>query len=188
MISIDQVVEQGTISNIEYDYVTLYQLRPTVRGKVFLYGKLQDTPRYMQGYGHDYTFSGVKHGALPIPEVLQPFLDWANTLYNHHFLFNTLFVNWYVNGHDYINAHADKEDEHVKQSPIISISLGATRTFRIRDIKTKTIIKDITMTDQSYIVMKHPMQKHYTHEVPKINGKKGAQVGSRINITIRAFK
>ena len=28
------------------------------------------TPRYIQNYGYDYKFSGVKHQSVPAPEIL----------------------------------------------------------------------------------------------------------------------
>jgi alkylated DNA repair dioxygenase AlkB len=69
-------------------------------------------------------------------------------------------------------------------SSIASISFGATRTFRIRDYKTKKIIKDQTLNHGSLFIMGGDFQKEYTHEVPKTK----KQITKRINITCRSFK
>jgi alkylated DNA repair dioxygenase AlkB len=52
-------------------------------------------------------------------------------------------------------------------SPIMSISLGATRTFRLKDFATKgqRTRVDLEMPDRSYIIMGGDMQAKYTHEV-----------------------
>lgn len=182
---------QGTINNITHmsDYEKLWNLHPLIKEKVLMYGKLIDMPRFTQSYGSSYTFSKVKHEAVPIPTLLEPFIEWSNktigTMFNC--TFNTLFVNWYQSGFNYINPHSDDEKEHNPNTPIISISLGATRKFRIRNMQ-KEIITDIDMKDQTFIIMCGNMQKEFTHEVPKITGKLGQNTRSRINITIRSFK
>ena len=46
--------------------------------------------------------------------------------------FNSVLMNWYRDGEDYINWHTDAEKE-LGQNPIIaSINFGATRRFLIR--------------------------------------------------------
>jgi hypothetical protein len=49
----------------------------------------------------------------------------------------------------------------------MSISLGATRTFRLKDFATKgqRTKVDLEMLDRSYIIMGGDMQAKYTHEV-----------------------
>lgn len=69
----------------------------------------------------------------------------------------------------------------------MSISLGEKRIFRIRDYKTKDIVLDLDLLDRSYIVMGGDMQKHFTHGVIKVSGKKGLAIGRRINIIFRNF-
>lgn len=44
------------------------------------------------------------------------------------------------------------------------------------------------MPDGTFLVMGGTFQKEFTHEVPKINGVKGENIGKRINITFRQFK
>lgn len=182
---------QGTITtnDLNYNYNELWDLHPLIKEKVFIHGKFIEMPRYTQSYGSSYTFSKVKHEAVSIPKLLEPFIKWANDIIGPMFndcVFNTLFVNWYQNGLSYIGSHSDDEKTHNPNTPIISISLGETRKFRIKT-KSKQQVMDLDMNDQTYIIMCGNMQKEFMHEVPKITGKLGASIGSRINITIRSF-
>ena len=73
---------------------------------------------------------------------------------------------------DYISSHQDNEKQIVENSPIVSISFGQERVFRIRD-SNKKIILDTKTEDASFVVMCGEFQKHFWHEIPKVTGKKG---------------
>lgn len=162
----------------------LVMCKPKEHGKVMMYGKIIDVPRYQQSYINNYNFSGINHSAIKeIPIPLQPIYDYISTINK----FNQILINWYQNGHHYIGAHSDDETQLIKNSTIISISLGETRTFRIRDKKTKKIVLDIQLEHGTIIIM-NDMQKKFTHEITKVNGKKGQNLKERINITFRQFK
>lgn len=170
----------------------LAEQKPKERGQVLIYGKKIDVPRTQKSYLKDYTFSGIKHSSQKeLSPELEEFFTWSNTLdvsKNDTGKFNQLFVNWYENGNEYIGPHSDDESELKKKSEILSISLGATRTFRIRCKKTKEIKEDIELKHGDVVVMKPKMQKYWTHEIVKIGGNKGKKVSMRINITLRKFK
>lgn len=168
---------------LEKDFKTVWNLHPEERGKVHVFGE-KTIPRYQQAYLNDYTFSGVNSQALPLPNILQDYLDWVNTLYETNF--NQVLVNWYENGLHFIGSHRDDERQLVRNSPIVTISLGAERTFRIRD-NDKKIVKDIVTKDGIVLVMGGTFQKDFKHEIVKINGKKGESVGPRISLTFRQF-
>lgn len=164
-------------------------------------GKLIPTPRFQQAYLRTYTFSGTESVALPLPELFAPYLAWANKLgYGE---FNAVLVNWYADGENYIGAHADDERQLIKESPVVTITLCqpsesekkmglvsklALRKFRIRDKKTKEIVKDVMTDNGSVLIMGGQFQKNFTHEIVKITGKAAALVGPRISITLRQFK
>lgn len=168
-----------------YDFEELWNLHPEEYGEVILYGKRMKTPRWQQSYDLPYNFSGMLHDALPLPDQFKPFLDWANSLGLGEF--NQKLINWYSNGHHYIGAHSDDEKQLVPNSPIVSISLGAERKFRLRLKGAKGIYKDILLPDRTALIMAGQFQKELTHEIVKISGKKGEKVGRRINITFRQF-
>ena len=64
-----------------------------------------------------------------------------------------------------------------------SLSLGATRTFRIRHNKTKET-KSFLVSNGTLIIMAGTMQQFWKHEVPKTN----ENVGERINLTFRKIE
>ena len=170
-----------------YDFDELWRLHPQEYGCVSYMGKMVKTPRWQQTYLKDYYFSGMMHKALPLPTQLQPFLEWANTI-TPDVIFNQVLVNWYGNGNHYINPHTDNERQLVKNSSILSVSLGQERIFRIRDKSTNQIVLDIPMPTNTYVMMCGTMQSRYLHEVPKVTGTKGSSMDKRINITFRVFK
>lgn len=181
-------IEQGTLpATTSYNFDALWQLHPEEYGKVYIHGKLISTPRWQQSYMKPYWFSGMNHPAKELPDLVMPFLDWVNKLYETKWVFNQVLINWYADGHHYIGPHADDEKQLVPGSPIISLSLGETRKFRIRDKNERKIVKDIDMPNETCIAMCGEMQKHYLHEVPKITGNKGIDMGKRINITFQVF-
>jgi alkylated DNA repair dioxygenase AlkB len=184
-------VEQSTLPESllkDEDFEALWEKHPDAFGKVNMMGRVIDTPRWQQSYLRAYNYTGMMHDPLPLPEEFQCALDWANALYPREWTFNQVLINWYENGLHYIGSHSDDTRQLVPHSPIVSISLGAERRFRIREKATKSVVADLKMTNRSYVVMGGEMQNHYTHEVPKINGEKGKTVGRRINITFRVFK
>lgn len=170
---------------IQYNFDELWNLHPENHDKILMYGKEIEIPRYQSNYLKDYKFAGKTFPGKLLPSQFQPFLDWANSL--GFGLFNGVLINFYENKH-YIGQHRDNTDNLVNRSPIVSISLGEKRLFRIRKSENKTRVLDIEMRERDYIIMCGDMQKDYTHEIVKITGKKLLNTGNRINVTFRIFK
>ena len=201
-------IDQGMLPDylVDTDFDELWDLHPEEYGQVMMWGKLLNTPRWQKSYGRNYIFSGMDHEADELPDAVAPFLDWANSLSPERMHpgpermhpgpermhgFNQTLLNWYQNGHHYIGYHSDDERQLIPNSPIISLSLGAERKFRIRQKGSSgpgPIVKDILMPYGTVFIMGGKMQKRYTHEVVKIQGEKGKNVGKRVNITFRQFK
>jgi alkylated DNA repair dioxygenase AlkB len=95
--------------------------------------------------------------------------------------FSAILVNQYCDGNQSIGAHSDDLRDLDRNHPIASISLGATRTFRIREKMTKAIILDYQHRSGTLLVMEGQFETHFTHEVPK-QTKISAQ---RISFTFR---
>ena len=171
-----------------YNFDDLWRLHPEEYGTVSYMGKVVKTPRWQQTYLKDYYFSGCVHKALKLPVEFQPFLEWANTIAPDNVKFNQVLINWYANGNHYIGPHTDDERQLVELSPVLSVSIGQERIFRIRNKATNEIVMDIPMPSDTYLMMCGKIQKKYLHEVPKVSGKKGDEMGKRINITFRVFK
>lgn len=170
--------------NFKVDEQLLWDMCPIEHSKFYFGNQIIDNPRFDLSFGRDYTFSRSNHIALPVPDTLQPLLDYINGLgYGE---FNQMLINYYRNGHDYIGSHPDNVKQLVPLSPILSLSLGATRKFRIRDMNKK-IIKDIDLNHGDILVMCGNMQKEFKHEIVKVQGEKGKKIRRRINITFRQF-
>ena len=154
--------------------------QPKKPHKINVFGKLCDVPRLQQAYGKSYSFSGTTALAKPIPDYLQKILIYVNNTLNTNF--NMLLVNWYRNGEDYIGMHSDDEREIKKNSSIITLSLGATRPFVLKNKKTKERII-IPLINNSILIMKGDCQKTHKHGLPKRKKIKNF----RISITFREF-
>ncbi|VVU94347.1 2OG-Fe(II) oxygenase superfamily [seawater metagenome] len=165
------------------DFEILWNLHPEEKGKVKIMGKQLETPRWQQAYGISYSFSGTVNNALPIPPMIQKFIDWANLKEDSDDIFNMALVNWYLNGDHYIGHHSDDERQLIKESSIYCFSFGADRDFILKNKTTKENTK-ICLNDNSLIIMGGKCQKTHTHSIPKrkkINDR-------RISITLRKFK
>ena len=162
----------------------LWALRPAEYSTVKIMGKVVATPRWSQTYGRDYYFSGTHNIALPIPPLLVSYLTWSQEHIDP--ALNGLLVNWYDGalGH-YIGKHRDDKGDMQRGKPIVTISLGQERIFRLRPYGTKGGgYQDLLMKNGSVVVLPDDTNHAYTHEVPKF--KKYQE--KRISITLRAYR
>ena len=146
-----------------------------------MFGRLVPVPRWSQTYGRDYKFSGTVQHAMRVPDVLAPLLVWSKTHIDARV--NGILVNWYDGAHGHkIGAHRDDEKELLEGAPIITISFGESRIFRLRRWKEQAI-HDIEVADASVLVLPYATNMAFTHEVPASK----RRTGRRISVTIRAF-
>ncbi|WP_166824898.1 alpha-ketoglutarate-dependent dioxygenase AlkB [Thalassoroseus pseudoceratinae] len=164
------------------DFETLWNLHPEEYSEIFLHGRTVKIPRWQQAYGEDYHFSGkVSHG-LPVPTELMPVWNWACETIDSRL--NGLLLNWYDArlGH-YIGKHRDSTSQMIEHAPIVTVSLGEERTFRMRPYGGKGF-HDFAMPDGTVIIIPYATNLAWTHEVPKSTRAKDR----RISITLRAFQ
>jgi alkylated DNA repair dioxygenase AlkB len=165
-------------------FLELWNMIPDEYNYIQMYGKSIKTPRKYKVYGKAYTFPGMTDTVVdPVPNILQPYLDYINTLDNHGY--NSVLINWYE-GEDYIGYHRDDTTHLVDSSHIYGISFGQHRTLRFRRINRMVSTENINyvLQNNSMIVMKHGCQNKYEHSIIKTK----KLTGKRINITIRAVK
>jgi alkylated DNA repair dioxygenase AlkB len=118
---------------------------------------------------------------LPVDSQLQPFLDWAHSAVDAQL--NGILVNWYDGGlRHYIGRHRDSTANLVVGAPIVTISLGEERVFRLRPWKGKGII-DFPAANGMVFVLPYETNLHWTHEVTH----RTRDIGRRISVTLRAF-
>lgn len=165
----------------------LWEQHPKELGRVMIADSVISTPRWQQSYLRSYQFTGMDHAALDtVPAVLLPLKRWVDEELGYG-SFNQVFVNWYADGSHYIGPHSDDTTQLVPGSPIVSVSFGASRVFRIHSRRGGPKIKDYTLRHGDCIVMLSPMQQHYKHSIVKVGGRKATTVGRRINVTFRKF-
>lgn len=141
------------------------------------------TPRWQQAYGKDYHYSGNTNHALPVPDILTPFLRWADEAVDTRL--NGLLLNWYDAGlGHYISKHRDSIKNMVDGAPIVTISLGDERTFRLRPWKVPGSAIDFPTFHGAVFIMPFETNLEWTHEIPK----RARQIGRRVSITLRAFE
>lgn len=185
--------QEKFISNHEEIFNILKEYMPTEKHKVMIFGSLVEIPRLQLCYGKSYNFSGTTSNAIDqgeMPIVIQNLLQIIN---NHYMLtkqtnkpiYNMCLVNFYRNGDEYIGYHSDDEKQIKNNTPIYSITLGATRKFKLKSKKEDDNLFDLDLepVSGSLLIMDGDCQKTHKHSVPKqknIND-------MRINLTFRAF-
>jgi alkylated DNA repair dioxygenase AlkB len=140
------------------------------------FGHLQ--PRLTASYGDEsvtYFYSGTENKALPWTPTL---LEIKRRIESIRGRYNYCLLNRYRSGADSVGLHADNEPG--MGNVIGSLSLGATRTFRIRHHRTKET-RTFPVGHGTLIIMAGTMQRFWKHEIPKTT----QSVGERINLTYR---
>lgn len=164
-------------------FEALWAIHPETFHVIKMHGKQVRTPRWQQAYGADYRYTGNTNRALAVTSELEPLHAWIRDSIDPRL--NGLLLNWYdaEHGH-YIGKHRDSTINMVNGAPIVTISLGAERVFRIRRWKGDAVTHDIPTGNGTVIVMPYTVNLAWTHEVPH----SAKVVGRRISITARAFE
>lgn len=158
-----------------------WDLHPEALGKIVIHGKTIDTPRWQQAYGRDYQFSGQTNIARALTPQMVSVLLWCQTHIDPNL--NGLLLNWYDGELEhYIGPHRDSIKGLIKGTPIVTISLGASRRFRMRPYQGKGFV-DFPVHHRDILIVPWSTNLAFTHEVPRSK----REIGRRISITARAF-
>ncbi|NJC06695.1 alkylated DNA repair dioxygenase AlkB [Sphingomonas kaistensis] len=149
------------------------------------FGKTHPLPRLTAWYGDkgaSYAYSGIRSdpnpwndGLLYLKARLEAALDVT---------FNSVLLNWYRDGSDSLNWHADDEPELGTCPTIASVSFGETRQFLFKPKNASKTQLSFDLLPGSLVVMKGETQQNWVHSVPKRKGVKG----SRFNLTFRNIR
>jgi alkylated DNA repair dioxygenase AlkB len=140
------------------------------------------TPRWQQAYGANYSYTGSQNNALPIPREFRPLLEWAQAYVDARL--NGLLLNWYEGPHDYIGDHHDSTKNLIPGTPIVTVSHGEERTFRLsRGKGAAKQTRDFPAPHGTLFVMPWETNRAWKHAVPK----RSSYRGRRISVTLRAF-
>jgi alkylated DNA repair dioxygenase AlkB len=161
-------------------FEVLWDLQPRAYDVIQMCGKPVPLPRRQRAYGKDYHFSGRTSEAKPIPGVLDPFLRWSRERIDDRL--NGLLLNWYDGalGH-YIGPHNDEIMDLVPRAPIVTVSHGEERIFRLTHPEKAK--RDFLAEAGTVFVIPYDTNKAWKHSVPK----RARYCGQRISITLRAF-
>jgi alkylated DNA repair dioxygenase AlkB len=95
--------------------------------------------------------------------------------------FGSVGFNRYRDGRDSVAMHHDHKDELEPRSPIALLSLGATRTMRLRTIATPRRTLAVALEPGSVLLMAGASQEYWEHGIPKTT----EPVGERISVAFR---
>lgn len=156
--------------------------------RIRMFGREVTSPRLSCWIGDDgagYTYSRTRFEPHPWPTslaALRPRIAQACSA-----TFNSVLANLYRDGNDSMGWHSDDEPELGVRPVIASLSLGATRSFRLRRALPRgaraTPVDTLTvpLTHGSLLCMAGDTQQGYRHEVPKTRN----NTLPRINLTFR---
>ena len=132
---------------------------------------------FKNAYGAPSTTAGIEQAKVPrrMPDWMEGAIDQlARTLRTP--AFNHVVLHRYVDGTDYISDHRDKYMDIAPDSSIVSLSMGATRDFRV-DGKT------FPVADGDAVVVPYELNTRATHGVPR----RARMRDVRYSITARAI-
>jgi alkylated DNA repair dioxygenase AlkB len=147
----------------------------SVAGREFMLPRLQT---WHADQGISYSYSNNLLQTRPWTPLLSDIRQKIEHFLN--FSFNSVLVNLYRNGEDYVGWHADNEAELGEQPFIASLTLGATRRFAFRHKKTAEN-GSILLGRGTLLVMQPDFQHHWLHSIPIDR----ELTQGRINLTFR---
>ena len=146
-----------------------------------MFGKTYEQARKVAWHGEKnicYTYSRINMVSPGWTKQLLAIKNELNTLLGINY--NSVLINLYRNGNDYMGFHSDDEKELGLNPFITSISLGASRDFVFKHKKTKEKIS-LKLENGDLIIMKGETQSFWNHAIPK-----RAKVSEpRLNLTFR---
>ncbi|KAJ8905313.1 hypothetical protein NDN08_001820 [Rhodosorus marinus] len=162
----------------------LMEVIPFRQEEIKIFGKLVKEPRLCAWYGGAYKYSGraLKENPLDSVPQLASLRDRISRKLDLDL--NSVLINLYRDGSDYIGWHSDDERELGPSKDdivVASLSLGAARDFRLKRKDGAGNPISITLESGSLLIMRGETQKLWKHMVPKT---KNVQQ-PRINLTFR---
>lgn len=138
-------------------------------------------PRLVCWYGDAgavYRYSGVDHRPQPWTPRLAMLRRRVES--GCGLRFNGVLGNLYRDGRDHLGWHADDEPELGPEPAIASLSLGATRRFRLRHTATGQT-RSLDLPSGSLLLMGGVLQRHWKHCLCRT----ARPVAARINLSFR---
>ncbi len=154
---------------------------PWRKDVINIMGKQIPIPRLQNWFGDpstSYTYSRIRLQAVAFPQWMEKLRMDVETETGQPF--NRALVNYYRDGRDSVDWHADDEASLGFEPLIASVSVGAERIFQLRHNKTQERVK-INLPHGSLLLMGAGVQEHWQHSVAKVK-----QLDDpRVNFTFR---
>jgi alkylated DNA repair dioxygenase AlkB len=150
--------------------------------EILIFGERRRVPRLVAWHGDPgatYTYSGTVHTPRPWNDELLLVRERLQSLTGHRY--NSVLLNLYRDGRDGMGWHADDEPELGARPAIASVSLGATRRFRLRHRRRAEARCGLDLAHGDLLLMSGGTQRAYQHALTKT----ARPVGERINLTYR---
>jgi alkylated DNA repair dioxygenase AlkB len=153
-----------------------------------LFGREVASPRlscWIGDAGTGYTYSRTRFEPRPWPASVMALRRRIEA--DCRASFNSVLANLYRDGRDSMGWHSDDEPELGEQPVIASLSLGVTRSFRLRRKLPRGVQVEpggtlsLPLSHGSLLRMAGDTQRLYRHEVPKTR----TVSTERINLTFR---
>lgn len=159
---------------------------PWQQPSITLFGNTYPVPRLTAWYGDldaAYSYSGIRHRPIAwTPLLLRLKGEVEAAVGAEGFAgFNSVLLNYYRHGQDANGWHADDEPELCPNSAIASLSLGATRRFRLRLKRDKHITQSLDLAHNCLLIMRPGTQQLMSHCLAKTQ----RPVAGRLNLTFR---
>lgn len=174
--------EAFTLAEAAELFAELRETLPWHQEQLVIFGRERPVPRLISWHGDpaaQYAYSGVPHEPAPWTPALERVRERVQRLAGKPF--NSVLGNLYRDGRDGMGWHSDDEPELGRNPLIASVSFGATRRFRLRHRRDRTLTHALDLTDGSVLVMAGATQHHWQHSITKT----ARPVGPRINLTYR---
>lgn len=150
--------------------------------RIRIFGRLVDSPRLSCWIGDPdaaYRYSGTVFAPRAWPPALHALRARLRDELGH--AFNSVLANRYRDGRDAMGWHRDDEPELGPEPVIASVSLGATRRFRLKPDDGALPPLSLDLLHGSLLLMRGQTQARYRHALPRT----ARPVGERINLTFR---
>ncbi|MGO3345152.1 MAG: alpha-ketoglutarate-dependent dioxygenase AlkB family protein [Marinomonas sp.] len=149
---------------------------------LMMFGKAVCVPRkvaFLADKECCYSYSGKDHYGVGWPDWLLEVKQEAEYVSGQEF--NSVLVNWYQDGEDYMGWHADDE-KILGPAPVIAmLSLGVARDFLFRRKSDHSVKHSIGLENATWLIMGASTQVLWQHSLPKRKRVKE----ERISLTFR---
>lgn len=145
---------------------------------IVVFGKKVNQHRnlcFISDVSEGYKYSGQMAKSKPMTDSFNKLMRKVNKIYNAEY--NGILINEYTDGTKTIGKHSDDVRNLDKNAGVVSLSIGASRKFRIRQ-KGKVlgdddkhhespILYDHITQNYELLQMGGTFQEYLTHEIPK---------------------